>query len=72
LVKVRLPVAPRDLLDDHGRAAAAIDAAHGVEQEDEKSPQRDELETPLGKLIVAGRRLMAAGADGGGTPARAH
>jgi hypothetical protein len=50
----------------------AIDASHGVQQEDEESPQRDELEAPLRELIVAGRGLMTAGADGGGTLARPH
>jgi hypothetical protein len=53
-------VASGNLLDDDGAAAAAIDASHGVQQEDEESPQQDELEAPLGKLIVAGRGLLAA------------
>jgi hypothetical protein len=43
--------------------ATAIDTSHGVQQEDEESPQRDELKTPLGKLIVAGCGLMAPGAN---------
>ena len=43
-----------------GGASATIDAAHGVQQEDEKSPQGHELETSYGELIVAGRPLMAA------------
>ena len=53
-------------------AAAAIDAPHGVQQEDQKSPERNELETPLGELIVSGRGLMAARADGRRTLARPH
>ena len=51
---------------------AAINTAHGVQQEDEESPQRNELEAPLGELIVTGRRLMAPRTDGGGTLARPH
>ena len=61
----------RDLNDD-GLAAGAIDAAHGVEQENQKSPERDELEMALGKLIVAGGGLVTAGADGGRTPPWTH
>ncbi len=53
-------------------AAAAIDPPHGVQQEDEESPQRNELEAPLGELIVAGCGLMAPRALGGGTLARPH
>jgi hypothetical protein len=41
-------------------------------QKDEESPDRDELEAPLGELIVAGRRQMAAGTDRGRAAARAH
>jgi hypothetical protein len=37
-----------------------------------KNPQTDEFDAPLGELIVAGRGLMAARADGGGTLARSH
>ena len=65
-------IAPRDFFDDDGAAAAAIDTSHGVQQEDEESPNGDELETPLRELIVAGRGLMAPRADGGGTLARSH
>ena len=67
-----LAVAPGNFLDDDGVAAAAIDAPHGVQQEDQKSPERDELEAPLGELIVAGRRLMAARTDRRRTLARPH
>jgi hypothetical protein len=65
-------IAPGDFFDDDGAAAAAIDTSHGVQQEDEESPKGDELEAPLGELIVAGRGLMAARALGGGTLARPH
>jgi hypothetical protein len=39
---------------------------HGVQQEDQESPQGDELKTPLGELVVTGRRVMATRADRGG------
>ena len=58
-----LAVAPRNLLDDDGLAAAAIDAPHGVQQEDQKAPERDEFVTPLSKLVVAARRVMATGTN---------
>ena len=63
-------VAPGDFLDGHYAAAAAVDPPHGVQQEDEKSPQRDELKAPLGELVVAGRRLMRARTDCGCEPLR--
>jgi hypothetical protein len=63
-----LAVAPRNFFDGHAAAAPAIDAPHSVEQEDEESPQRNELKAPFGKLVVA--RLMAAAADRGRTLAR--
>ena len=66
-----LAVAPGNLLDDDA-AAAAIDAPHGVQQKDQKSPERNELETPLGELIVTGRGLMAARANRRRTLARTH
>jgi len=34
--------------------------SHGIQQEDEEFPQRDELKVSLGELIVPGRVLMAA------------
>ena len=65
-------IAPGDFFDGDGAAATAIDASHGVQQEDKESPKGDELEAPLGELIVARRGLVAARADGGGTFARPH
>lgn len=65
-----LAIGPGNFFDDDGAAAAAIDPPHGVQQEDEKSPERDELEAALGKLIIAGRRLVAARADRSRTLAR--
>jgi hypothetical protein len=65
-------VAPRNLFDDHGGATTAIDAPHGVQQEDKKPPERNELEAAFGKLVIAGRRLMAARANRRRTLARSH
>jgi hypothetical protein len=42
---------------------SAIDTAHGVQQKDEKSPERNEFKSPFSELIVAARRMMAARAD---------
>ena len=53
-------VAPGDFFDGDNATAATVDAPHGVQKEDEKTPQGDELEAPFGELVVAGRRLMAA------------
>jgi hypothetical protein len=67
-----LAVAPANFFDDDGAAAAAIDAPHGVKQKDQKSPERNKLETPFGELIVAGGGLMATRTDGLGALARTH
>jgi hypothetical protein len=40
-----------------------VDASHAVEQENQKAPQRNELEAPLGKMIVTRCRLVASRAD---------
>ena len=61
--QVTLAIAPRNFLDDDGTASTAIDAPHGVQEEDQESPERDELKAPLGKPIVTGRRSVATGAD---------
>ena len=37
-----------------------VDAPHGVQKEDEKPPHGNELKAPFGKLVVTGRRQMAA------------
>ena len=65
-------VAPRDFLDRYHAAAAAIDPPHGVQQEDEESPLRNELVAPFSELVVSGRRQMAARADCRRTSARSH
>jgi hypothetical protein len=46
-------IAPLDFLDGHHAAAAAVDTPHGIEQEDEKSPQGNKLEAPFAELIIA-------------------
>jgi hypothetical protein len=56
-------MAPGDFFDDHGLAAWTRDAPHGVEEEDQEAPERDEFEPPLGELIVTGGWVVATGAD---------
>jgi hypothetical protein len=67
-----LAVAPGNFLDHHGFAAAAIDAPHGVPQEDQEPPKRDEVVTPFRELIVTGCWLMATGTNRRRTFARSH
>src|ERR1019366_3149127 len=57
-----LAIAPGNLLDDHA-AVPALDAPHAVQQEHQKAPQWDELEAPLGKVIVTRCRLVAPRTD---------
>jgi hypothetical protein len=52
-----LAIAPRELPRRLWLAAAAIDAPHGVPQEDQKTPERDEFVTSFGELIVTGNGL---------------
>ena len=59
-------------LDDDGLTTAAIDAAHGIKQKNQKAPKRNELETALGELIVSRGRLMAARTNRRRTFARTH
>jgi hypothetical protein len=65
-------VAPGNFLDDYSFATAAIDAPHGVQEEDEEPPERDKHKAPFGELVVTGRRLLAARADRERTLARAY
>jgi len=60
------------LLDDDCLATAAIDAPHRVEQKNQKTPKRNELETALGKLIVSRGRLVATRTHRCRTFARSH
>ena len=49
----------------YGAAATAVHTPHGVQEKDEKSPERDEFKAPLVELVVSkARRLKAAGTDG--------
>jgi hypothetical protein len=57
-----LGIAPGNLLH-HDAAVSAMDASHTVEKENQNSPERDELEAPLGELIVPGCGLVAPRAD---------
>ena len=61
-----------DFFDGDNATAATVDATHGVQKEDEKPPQGNELKAPFGELVVTGRRQMAARADCGRTRARSH
>src|SRR5271169_899895 len=57
-----LAIAPRHLLDHHA-TIPALDAPHAVQKENQDSPERNELKTPLRKTIVTGRGLVAPRAD---------
>jgi hypothetical protein len=57
-----LSIAPRNLLDHHA-TIPALDAPHAVQEKNQKVPERDELEAPLGKVIVTRRRLVAPRTD---------
>jgi len=47
-------VAPGNFFDSHNAATATVDAPHGVQKEDEKPPQGNELKAPFGELVVTG------------------
>jgi hypothetical protein len=47
-----------------------MDAPHPLEKVNQNSPARNELKTPLGKMIVTGRGLVASRADCGRTLSR--
>src|SRR5580658_2519155 len=64
-------VAPRKFLC-HYAAIMALHASPTVEQEDQKAPERDELEAPFREPIVTGRRLVASGAHRLGALAWPH
>ena len=66
-----LTIAPRNLLDHHA-AIAALDAPHAVQKKNQKAPERNELEAPLGQMIVTRRRLVATRADRRRALARPH
>ena len=58
--KRMLTAAPRNFLDHDRLTAAAIDTPHRVEQKDQKSPERNELEAALGELVVSRGGFVAA------------
>src|SRR5713226_7160272 len=66
-----LTIAPGNLLDHH-TTIPAVDAPHAVQQENQKAPQRNELKTPLGKMIVTRCRLVAPRADRCRALSRSH
>jgi hypothetical protein len=45
----------------------AVDPAHAIEEKNQDTPNRDELESTLGEVIVAGRWRVATGVEGFGT-----
>src|SRR5207245_11345155 len=57
-----LTIAPGNLLDQQ-TTIPAVDAPHAVQQENQKAPQRNELEAALRKMIVTRCRLVAPRAD---------
>src|ERR1019366_9544536 len=54
--------APGNLFDHHP-TTLAVHPSHAVQQENQKAPQRNELEAALGKMIVTWCRLVAPRAD---------
>ncbi len=66
-----LAIAPGNLFH-HNAAVPAMDAPHPVQKENQKAPERDGLEPPLGQMIVTRRRPAAARADRRSTLARTH
>jgi len=63
---------PQHFFYDDGLTAAAVNAAHAIHQKNQESPERNELETPLGEIIVSRPRLMAARTNRLRTFARTH
>src|SRR6266567_4240798 len=59
-----LTVAPGNFFNDDGAPAAAIDTAHGVQQEDEESPERNEF--------IAVRRVDRSRAPADGSASRSR
>ena len=56
-------VAPRNLFH-YDAAAWAVHAPHAIQKEDQNSPERNEFEAPLRKMVVTGSRLVTTRADG--------
>jgi hypothetical protein len=47
-------IAPGNFFDGDNAAAATVDPPHGVQKEDEKPPQENELKVSFGELFVTG------------------
>ena len=62
--RVALAITPGDFFHQHPGAAAALDTPHRLQEENQKTPERDEFKAPFGKMVVTGRRLMASRANG--------
>ena len=60
--QLMFPAAPWHLLHHHS-ALAAIYSSHAVEEKHQQAPERDELESSLFQMIVAGTPLVAARAN---------
>jgi hypothetical protein len=67
-----LPSPPGNFFDGHNATAAAVDAPHGVQKENEKPPEGNKLKAPFGELVVTGRQQVVARANGGRTLARSY
>src|SRR5438270_11361921 len=58
------PHAPRHFFDQHP-ALLAVDPSHAIDQKNQVAPEADELKpSRRGRLVVAGRGLMTARANG--------
>jgi len=66
-----LTIGPGDFLD-HNAAGGAVDPAHAIEEKNQEAPNRDELESTLGEVIVADRWPVATGTEGLGTHTWPH
>ena len=53
-------------------ALPALDTPHSTEQDDPKTPERNELKPPLGEVIGVRRRLVTSRAYGFGPRERPH
>jgi hypothetical protein len=49
-------IGPGNFFDGYNTTAATVNAPHGVQKEDEKTPEGNELKAPFGELVVTGRR----------------
>jgi hypothetical protein len=59
-------VGPGHFLDDYA-AGSAVDAPHAIEEKNQVAPDWNELELPLGEMVVTGGRAVTARTDRSGT-----